>query len=100
VLSSSLEFPQGWQLGAPGRPSLVPLGGQEAVAPETSAVVGVSRLVLGSEGSFQNVGCLGGCALKSMAMERARNALKRGQLLHGNVLLWISMSLQCQAEQR
>lgn len=63
------------------------LGGQEAAVPETWAVVGVSWLVLGSEGRFQNMGCLGGCMLKSTANDRARHALNRGQMLHENVLL-------------
>lgn len=76
------------------------LGGQEAAVPETSAMAGVSCLVLGSEGSSQNVGCLGGRALKSMANDRARSALNGAEMLHGNVLLWISLSLQYQAEQR
>lgn len=65
MLSSSLEFPQGrhlllQQLDALGHLPPV-LGGQEAAVPETG--YGGSELpVLGSEGSFQNVGCLGGCA--------------------------------------
>lgn len=68
--------------------------------PETLAMVGVSCLVLGSEDSSQNVGCLAGCALKSMANDRARSALNGAEMLHGNVLLWISLCLQYQAEQR
>lgn len=104
LLSSSLEFPQGRRLllqqpDALGHLPPVP-GGQEAAVPETLATVGVSWLVLGSEGSFQKVGCLGRCMLKSMASDRTRNGLNRGQMLHGNVLLQISMSPQYQAGQR